>query len=81
MVQNTQEAKIIQAIAEYLGLSPEDLDRQALLRDELNLDLLELNDLLTDLSSKFDITFSPEEVDELKRIDDIIVLIEDNLID
>lgn len=81
MGQEIQEAKIIQAIAEHLGLSPEDLDRQALLREELNLGPIELNDLLTDLSSEFGVTFSPEEVDELKKIDDIIVLIEDNLLD
>lgn len=76
-----QEAKIIQAIAEHLGLSIEDLDRHALLREELNLGPIELHDLLSDLSQKFDVSFSPEEIEGLKRIDDIIVLIEDNLLD
>lgn len=75
------ETKIIQAIAEHLGLSIEDLDRHALLREELNLGPIELNDLLSDLSQKFDVTLNPEEVEDLKRIDDIIVLIEDNLLD
>ena len=32
-----KEAEILQAIAEHLGLSPEDLDRRALLQEELNL--------------------------------------------
>lgn len=76
-----QEAKIIQAIAEHLGLSVEDLDRHALLKEELNLGPIELNDLLSDLSQKFDVSFDPEEIENLKRIDDIIVLIEDNLLD
>lgn len=76
-----QEAKIIQAIAEHLGLSPEDLDRHASLREELNLGPIELNDLLTDLSLKFDVSFSAEEIEDLKKIDDLIVLIEDNLIE
>lgn len=75
------ETKITQAIAEHLGLSIEDLDRHALLREELNLGPIELNDLLSDLSQKFDVTLNPEEVEDLKRIDDIIVLIEDNLLD
>ncbi len=75
------ETKIIQAIAEHLGLSIEDLDRHALLREELNLGPIELHDLLSDLSQKFDVTLNPEEVEDLKRIDDIIVLIEDNLLD
>lgn len=76
-----QEIKIIQAIAEHLGLSPEDLDRHASLKEELNLGPIELNDLLTDLSQKFDVSFNEEEIEDLKRIDDIIVLIEDNLLD
>ena len=76
-----QEVKIIQAIAEHLGLSVEDLDRHASLREELNLGPIELNDLLSDLSRKFDVSFNQEEIENLKRIDDIIVLIEDNLLE
>lgn len=72
---------IIQAIAEHLGLAPEDLDRQALLKEELNLDPIELNDLLSDLSRRFNISFKGEDVEELKKVEDIIVLIEDNLLD
>ena len=76
-----QEIKIIQAIAEHLGLSPEDLDRHASLREELNLGPIELNDLLSDLSQKFDVSFNEEEIEDIKKIDDLIVLIEDNLLD
>lgn len=76
-----QEIKIIQAIAEHLGLSPEDLDRHASLKEELNLGPIELNDLLSDLSQEFDVSFNEEEIADLKRIDDIIVLIEDNLLE
>lgn len=76
-----QELEIIQAIAEHLGLSPEDLDRHALLVEELNLGPIELNDLLVYLSKKFDVAFDQEETENLKRIEDLIVLIEDNLLD
>lgn len=76
-----QEKEIIEAIAEHLGLSPEDLDRHALLREELNLGPIELNELLSDLSQKFDVSFDSEEVEDLKKVDDLIVLIEDNLLD
>lgn len=75
------ETEIIQAITEHLGLSPEDLDRHALLREELNLGPIELNDLLAHLSRKFDVAFDQEEIEHLKKIDDLIVLIEDNLLD
>lgn len=76
-----QEKNIIQAIAEHLGLAPEDLDRQASLKEELNLGPIELNDLLSDLSQKFGVTFDAEDVEGLKKVEDIIVLIEDNLLE
>lgn len=76
-----KDIQIIQAIAEHLGLSPEDLDRHASLREELNLGPIELNDLLSDLSRRFDVGFSAEEIETLEKVDDIIALVEDNLID
>lgn len=75
------EIKVMQVIAEHLGLSIEDLDRHALLRDELNLGPIELNDLLAELSQKFDVTFDDVDIEDLKKVDDLIVLVEDNLID
>lgn len=76
-----QEVQIIQAIAEHLGLSVEDLDRHALLREELNLGPIELDDLLSHLAQKFNVTFEPDEVENLRKVDDLIVLIEDNLLE
>ncbi len=75
------EVKIIQAIAEHLGLLPEDVDRQSLLRDDLGLGPVELNDLLNDLSKKFDVIFNPEDTQELQKVEDLIVLVEDNLLE
>lgn len=72
---------IIRAIAEHLGLNPEDLDRQATLREELGLGPIELSDLLSDLSQKFNVSFELNEVENLRKVDDLIVLIEDNLLD
>ena len=74
-------ADIIQAIAEHLALNPEDLDRQALLRDDLNLGPIELNDLLSALSAKFNISFEPLEIEHLNKVEDLVSLVEDNLLD
>lgn len=74
------EVEIIKAIAEHLGLSPEDLDRKALLKEDLNLGPIELNDLLDYLSKKFDISLPPDEAENLTKVEDIIILVEDNLI-
>lgn len=76
-----KELEIIHAITEHLGLLPEDLDRQANLRDELNLGTIELNDLLSFLQQRFDVTFDEIDIEEIKKVDDLIVLVEDNLID
>lgn len=72
---------ILKAIAEHLVLSPEDLDRQANLRDELGLGPIELNDLLSNLSQKFNVSFDSKDVENLTKVDDLIVLVEDNLLD
>ena len=71
---------ILKEIAEQLTLNPEDLDRHALLREDLNLGIIEQNDLLNNLSLKFDITLRAEDVEKLESVDDLVVLIEDNLI-
>jgi acyl carrier protein len=78
---NTTGIEIIQAIAEHLGLNPEDLDRHATLRDELGLGPIELNDLLSSLSQKFNVTFEPSEANALEKVEDLVSLVEDNLLD
>ncbi len=72
---------ILKAIAEHLGLNPEDIDKHALLREELGLGPIELNDLLSNLSQKYSINFEPQDVRNLHNIEDLIVLVEDNLLD
>lgn len=72
---------IIKAIAEHLGLAPEDLDQHSLLQEDLGLGPIELNDLLSDLSQKFNISFEEDEVASLQKIEDLVSLVEDNLID
>lgn len=75
------ELEVMKVIAEHLGLSVEDLERQAYLRDDLNLSPIEINDLLTKLSQKFQISFNPDEVEGLQKVEDLIVIVEDNLLE
>lgn len=72
--------EIVESIAEALSVSAADIDRQADLREDLNLGPIELNDLLTTLSQKYEITFEPEDVASLQTVDDLVALVEDNLI-
>ena len=75
------EIEIIKKIADHLGLTPEELDRNASLRDDLALGPLELNDLLDDLKAHFKVSFEAEEIAHVLTVNDLIVLIEDNSID
>lgn len=74
------QAEIITAIAEILGLEPGDIDRGALLLDDLNLTPLEVNDLISQLQAKFRIILNPEDISSVKSVDDLIIAVEDNLI-
>lgn len=76
---NTQK-EVITSVAEYLGLSPQDLDKESDLFEDLNLGPIEFNDLISHLSGKFNVILSSEDISEIKTVDDLIVLIEDNLI-
>lgn len=71
----------MQAIAEYLGVSSDDLDRGAFLEGDLGLGPVEISDLLNHLAQKFDLVFKQDEVDALESVEDLIALVEDNLIE
>lgn len=71
---------ILNSIAEHLGLSPEDIDPKAFLREDLNLGPVELNDLLNFLSKKYEIVFDPQDTENLRMVEDLVLLVEDNLI-
>lgn len=53
----------------------------AAIQEDLGLGPIELNDLLSNLSQKFNISFDTHEVENLHKIEDLISLVEDNLID
>ncbi len=78
-MQETQE--IIAVIADHLGVTPQDIDPAASLADDLGLGPIELADLLGVLSQKFNVTFDPIEVEDLKTIHDIIVMVEDQMLE
>ncbi|TSC63759.1 MAG: Uncharacterized protein G01um101493_340 [Microgenomates group bacterium Gr01-1014_93] len=72
--------QIIASIAEYLGLTPGDIDKQAELREDMNLSPVELNDLIASLSQKFGVEIPSEELGNIISVDDLIIAIEDNML-
>lgn len=71
------QKEIIEAIAKHLGVTAQDIDVNASFFDDLGLSPIELADLLSELSEKFDVTFDPAEAEHLKTVNDLIVMIED----
>ncbi|TSC66050.1 MAG: Uncharacterized protein CEO21_277 [Microgenomates group bacterium Gr01-1014_80] len=71
---------IIAAIADHLGLSPQDIDRQASFEEDLNLSPIEISDLISFLNQKFDVYLPNEDLTDIKTVEDLVMLIEDNLI-
>jgi len=72
------QKEIMEAIADYLGITASDIDKHANLREDLNLGPIELNDLLSDLGNRFGVGFDGEEVIDLETVEDLIALVEDN---
>lgn len=76
-----QQAEIIEAIAKHLGVPPVDIDPQAALSDDLGLGPIELSDLISFLAARFQVTFSPAEIENLDTIEDLIAMVEDALLE
>lgn len=71
------QTEIINAIAKHLGVTPADIDLNSSLTDDLGLGPIEISDLLTFLAQNFQIAFSGEDVEQIKTVNDLVLLIED----
>lgn len=77
----TDQKQILEAIADSLTLPVADVDMEASLQDDLGLNPVEIADLFHDLSGKFGVVFDPSEVQQIKKVDDLVVTIEDKLLE
>ena len=71
------QKQIIAEIAQHLGVTPQDIDTDASLQEDLGLGPIEMADMIAALSATFKVTFSPVEVQRLHTVSDLIELIED----
>lgn len=76
-----QQKEIIGEIAKHLGVTSQDIDLNASLETDLGLGPLEKADLYSELSQKFNVTFTPEDLEEVETVHDLVVLIEDLLLE
>lgn len=76
-----QTKDIVAAIAKHLAVTPADIDINASLETDLGLGPLEKADLYSDLSQQFSVTFSPEDLENVETVHDLVVLVEDLLLE
>lgn len=69
--------QVIDEIAKHLGVTPQDIDPQATLKEGLGLGPIEMSDLLGALAQKFNVILDPSDLEGLHTVNDIVVLIED----
>lgn len=71
------QIQVIDEIAKHLGVTPQDIDPNVTLQEGLGLGPIELSDLLSALSIKFNVAFEPGEIENLHTVSDIVMMIED----
>lgn len=71
------QKEIIEEIAKHLGITPQDIDLNASLTEDLTLSPVELADLLSALSQRFQVTFNPADIEHLRNVNDVVEMIED----
>ena len=71
------QTQVIEEIAKHLGVTSQDIDTHSSLQEDLGLGPVELADLLLALSRKFNVNFDPTEVEGIKTVNDIVVMVED----
>lgn len=71
------QSQIIAEIAKHLAVTPQDIDLNATLSEDLGLGPVEVADLLSALSLEFNVTFDQADVENLQTVHDLIVAIED----
>ncbi len=72
-----QQSEIIEEIAKHLGVTPQDIDINASLSEDLALSPVELADLLSALSQKYEVNFEPADIERLRTVNDLVEMIED----
>ena len=75
--KNSLQTEVIGEIAKHLGVTPQDIDVNAELSDDLGLGPVEMADLIGAISLKFDVNFNPQDLSTIKSVHDLVVAVED----
>lgn len=79
MTENDVQHRVLKVVAEVLNKKEAEIELNASLRRDLNLDSLQQMTLFIVLEDEFKRTIPPEEVTELDSIQDVVTFIEKKL--
>lgn len=71
------QKQVIAEFAKHLGVTPQDIDLSASMAEDLGIGPVELADLITYMSEKFQVTFHTSDIEGLRTVNDLVVAIED----
>lgn len=75
--KNNLQTEVIAEIAKHLGVTPQDININASLSDDLGLGPVEMADLIGAISQKFSVNFNPSDLASIKSVHDFVVAVED----
>ncbi len=75
--KNGLQTEVIAEVAKHLGVTPQDIDVNAGLSEDLGLGPVEMVDLIGAISERFQVTFTTSDLHEIKTIHDLVVTVED----
>jgi len=70
--------EIKKSLAHQFGLDPDDIEEDSLLDEDLSITDLDLEDFLSKIQEKYEITISAESAASFKKVSDIVNFIYDN---
>lgn len=77
MTDNGLQTEVIAEIAKHLGVTPQDIDVNAGMSDDLGLGPVEMADLIVAISQKFQVRFNSADLASIKTVHDLVVAVED----
>ncbi|MCR5368134.1 MAG: acyl carrier protein [Eubacterium sp.] len=69
--------KLVTIMAEQLGVQPQEISTDTLLRDDLAVDSLDLYNLIMVLEEEFNIELPQEELNDIETVEDIIKILKE----
>ena len=74
------ERTVISIIAEQVCVASDTIHGDTLIVDDLNIDVLEIIELMTEIDERFGVRICDDDVDALRAVDQIVDYIEEQLL-